>query len=321
MTPEQARIGGLARFAIGITVFNLLGHTILGFEPSGLQLVVTVATAYLAEIALEAIGAWSERRQPLFAGGFKRFVIFLLPAHITGFATSMLVYGGDRLLPYIFAASLAIASKSIFAVKFDGRRRHFMNPSNTGIVVTIFLFPSVSMAPPYHFTENLYGYWYWVLPAIFLCFGTFLNAMFTKKLPLIVTWATAFALQAVARHYLYATSLLGSLAPMLGVTFLLFTFYMITDPQTSPSSVRGQIMFGAAVGAVYGLLIALHVVYAIVLSLFVVCVGRGLILYAGKFAANQKVRAWNSERLFTTFARSPLTNPAPKDMVERLTKP
>src|SRR6516162_8879752 len=138
MTPEQARIGGLARFAIGITVFNLLGHTILGFEPSGLQLVVTVATAYLAEIALEAIGAWSERRQPLFAGGFKRFVIFLLPAHITGFATSMLVYGGDRLLPYIFAASLAIASKSIFAVKFDGRRRHFMNPSNTGIVVTIF---------------------------------------------------------------------------------------------------------------------------------------------------------------------------------------
>ena len=88
-----------------------------------------------------------------------------------------------------------------------------------------------------------------------------------------------------------------------------------------PIAARGQIMFGAAVGAVYGLLIALHVVYAIVLSLFVVCVGRGLILYAGKFAANQKVRAWNSERLFTTFARSPLTNPAPKDMVERLTKP
>ncbi len=38
MTPEQARVGALVRFAVAITILNLLGHPVLGFEVSVLQM-------------------------------------------------------------------------------------------------------------------------------------------------------------------------------------------------------------------------------------------------------------------------------------------
>src|SRR5690349_10690410 len=100
MTPQQARLGALTRFSIAITVLNVLGHTILGFETSVVQTLVCAFTAYATELILELVGAWSESRKPLFlGGGWKQAVIFLMPAHITGMAISMLLYPGDRLFP------------------------------------------------------------------------------------------------------------------------------------------------------------------------------------------------------------------------------
>jgi hypothetical protein len=323
MTPQQARIGALTRFSIAITVLNLLGHLYLGFEVSVVQTLVCAATAYIIEIILETVGAWSENRKPLFVGGgFKQLVIFLMPAHITGLATSMLLYPGDRLLPLVVAVLVAMTSKAIFNVTVNGRQRHFFNPSNTGIVATLLMFPTVS-AIPYHFTENLYGYWDWALPALILCTGTLLNAVFTKKMPLIITWVIAFALQAVVRHFIYPTWLLGSLAPMTSVIFLLFTFYMITDPQTSPSSVRGQVIFGLSLGAMYGLLIGHNVVFTLVLALFFVCLARGIILYACERAPVRKAQAFAERMLLTMFGRPSLTNvpSASGDQVARFTQP
>src|SRR5262249_40612510 len=285
--------------AIAITFLNLLGHTILGFEDSVVQMLVCVATGYVTEIVLEAIAAWGEDRRPRFAGGgVKQLVIFPLPAHITRLAISMLVSPGDRLLPLVFAVIVAMTSKAIFVVTVGGKPRHVLNPSNTGIVAVLFLFPSVGVLA-YHFTEELYGYWDWVLPAVIVCTGTFLNSRFTKRMPLIAAWLSGFILQAVVRHFLYGTWLIGSLAPMTSVAFLLFTFYMITDPQTSPSKVRGQIIFGLSVGAVYGVLIRYNIVYMIFVALLIVCAARGVILFVCEFGPVRKVqltmeRAWLS---------------------------
>jgi hypothetical protein len=288
MTPEQARVGALARFAIAITIFNLLGHTVLGFENSVVQTLVCMLTGYAVELILETLGAWDESRKPVFAGGgLKQLVIFLLPAHITSLATSMLLYSGDRLLPYVLAVVIAMTSKTIFAVTVAGKRRHFLNPSNTGLAATLFLFPSVGVLP-YHFTEGLFGYWDWALPALIVCTGSFLNYRFTRRMPLIIAWVSAFVLQALIRHFLYPTWLLASLGPMTGVAFLLFTFYMITDPQTTPSSVRGQIIFGCSTGAAYGVLMALHVPYMFFPALIIVCVGRGIVLYVNEHGLLQK---------------------------------
>ena len=54
MTPEQARLGALVRFSIAITILNLLGHTVLGFEISVMQMLVCVTLGYLIEIVLES---------------------------------------------------------------------------------------------------------------------------------------------------------------------------------------------------------------------------------------------------------------------------
>ena len=40
------------------------------------------------------------------------------------------------------------------------------------------------------------------------------------------------------------------------MAFLLFTFYMVTDPATTPSAPLEQLAFGGAVAATYGLLMA-----------------------------------------------------------------
>src|ERR1041385_1886644 len=88
---DAIRLGGLRRFAIAITILNILGHTVLGFEQSWAQPLVAMATAYSLEIVFELIDAWATRRPLKFAGGVRNFIDFLLSAHISALAVSMLL--------------------------------------------------------------------------------------------------------------------------------------------------------------------------------------------------------------------------------------
>lgn len=274
------RLAGLRRFAIAITILNILGHTVLGFEQSWAQPLVSIATAYGVEILLELIDSWQDRHKPRFlGGGIGSFVDFLLSAHITGLAVAMLLYANDRLFPIAFAAAVAIASKAIFRVTVSKSTRHFLNPSNFGITVTLLLFPWVGIAPPYQFTENLVGWGDWILPGIIICSGTFLNARFTGRLPMIAAWLSGFFLQAFLRSCIFGTPLVAGLIPMTGVAFVLFTFYMVTDPGTTPSKPVDQVIFGAAVAAAYGLLMVFHIVFGLFFALTIICVLRGIKLY------------------------------------------
>ncbi len=275
---RDLRIVALRRFATAITLLNVLGHTVFGFEQSWAQPIVALLAAYLLEILLETIEARGRGKAPRYQGGLEAFFNFLLPAHITGLAVSMLLYANDRLMPIVFAAACAVASKYLFRATVGEKKRHFMNPSNFGIAATLLLFPWVGIAQPYMFTENLDGWGDWFLPALIVCSGTFLNATLTKKIPMILAWVGVFALQAALRHLLFDTSFTAALLPMTGMAFLLFTFYMVTDPGTTPRSVRGQVAFGAAVALGYGMLITAHVVFGIFFSLTAVCAVRGAML-------------------------------------------
>jgi Na+-translocating ferredoxin:NAD+ oxidoreductase RnfD subunit len=283
-TKKDMRLAALRRFATAITIHNILGHTVLGFEQSFAQPVVALLTAYSTEILLEMLMAWRQGKRPRFLGPGTTFIDFLLSAHISGLAVSMLLYANDALLPVAFAAAAAIGSKYVFRAGVNGSSRHFFNPSNLGITATLITFPWVGIAQPYMFTENLGQTGDWVLPAIIICSGSFLNTVFTKRVPLILSWLGAFVLQAALRHLLLDQSFLAALNPMTGVAFLLFTFYMVTDPATTPTTVRGQIAFGCSVAAAYGLLVALHVVFGLFFALTAVCIGRGALMYARALA-------------------------------------
>ena len=277
---RSARLGGLRRFAVAITVLNILGHTVFGFEQSWAQPLVALATAYGVELLLEWLDAVGSGRPVCFAGGVQKFIDFILPAHISALAVAMLLYANERLWPVAFAAAVAIASKKLFCASNGRGRKHFFNPSNFGITITLLAFPWVGIAPPYHFTEGLTGAGDWVLPCVIIVTGTFLNARFTRKLPLIGAWLVGFFLQALARSVALETPLEAALLPMTGVAFILYTFYMVTDPATTPVSTHGQIAFGAGVAAAYGLLMVGHVVFGLFFALTMVCTVRGLWLYA-----------------------------------------
>jgi len=215
------RIGGLRRFAVAITILNIVGHTLLGFEQSPAQPLVALATAYSLELLLELVTAWANNRRAFFLGGVRSFVDFLLSAHITGLAVAMLIYANDRLWPIVFATSVAICSKTLLRVPSGKSTRHFFNPSNFGITVILLLMPSVGIAPPYHFTENLGTWGDWLLPAFIVVSGTLLNYRFTHKLPLIASWLGGFAAQALLRHLILGTPIAPALVPMTGVAFIL----------------------------------------------------------------------------------------------------
>ncbi len=299
MTHALKRLKALRRFAIAITVLNLLGHTVLGFEQSHLQSLAAVLTAYATEMVLEVTRIWGTGDRPRFAKGSAQDRIdFFLAPHISALAVAMLTYANDRIGVVVFGTVVAIASKALLRAPVDGRMRHFMNPSNFGITVTLLLFHWVGVAMPYQFTENLRGEWGYLLPVIIICTGSLLNAKLTGRLPLILAWLTGFALQAVVRSAFMGIRLGSALNTMSGVAFILFTFYMASDPQTTPEP-RGevepwtwkrilsrdhllsweQIGFGLGTAAAYGVLMAFGKVYTLFFCLSITCGLRGAWLW------------------------------------------
>ncbi|HEX2271900.1 MAG TPA: hypothetical protein VHH35_20320 [Pyrinomonadaceae bacterium] len=313
MSVRLNRLGGLRRFAIAITVLNILGHTFFGFEQSWAHPLVALASAYSAELLLEFIDARCNRRPLRFmGGGARKFVEFLLSAHITGLACAMLLYANERFGPIIFASVVAICSKCILRAPAERGTRHFFNPSNFGITITLLVFSWVSVAPPYQFTENMTGVGDWILPAVIVCTGTFLNARFTHRLPLIAAWLGGFVAQAAVRSVFFDTPLDAALVPMTGVAFILYTFYMVTDPATTPEGRREQIAFGFSVAAVYGLLMVTHVVFGLFFALTIVCTVRGLWMYAVRW-----IKRREREELDAVAAPAALSSASPASALVR----
>jgi hypothetical protein len=77
----------LRNFAVSISVFNILGYTVLGFEQPWLWPIIAVGTGYTVELVLETIGARVEDRRPRYRGNGPRGLMeFLYPSHITSLA-------------------------------------------------------------------------------------------------------------------------------------------------------------------------------------------------------------------------------------------
>jgi hypothetical protein len=285
---RDPRYLALRNFAISMSVFNILGYSILGFEQPWSWPLLALLVGYTAEITIEIVAAKAMRRAPAFSGnGAWGVYTFLLPTHITALAANMLLYANDRFWPIAFAVLVSVGQKAVLQAPIKGRLRHFMNPSNFGITITLLAFSWVNIAPPYHFTENVPDVIRLVVPIIIITAGTVLNAMLTKKVPLIVGWVGSFVIQAVLRHFIWDVAIWAALVPMTGVAFVLFTNYMITDPGTTPSAPRWQFMFGASVGMVYGVLMVFNVVYTLFFAVTLVCLIRGLYWW-GRWLADRR---------------------------------
>ena len=145
-------------------------------------------------------------------------------------------------------------------------------------------------------TENLGAVGDWAVPMVIIGSGSFLNTLYTRRIPLVLAWVGTFALQAIVSSLVLWSStgfcpVAARLSAMTGVAFILFTFYMVTDPATTPERPAAQIAFGASVALVYSLFLMKHIVYGLFMALVIVCVARGLVMYLQAYLSSSRAVA------------------------------
>jgi len=287
-TPEPAKAprkmrdprNGLRMSATLATVFTILGHTVFGFEQPVAQVFVALASGYACALFFEWVDARANGVVPGYAGGgVRKLVDFLLSAHMTAITLSFLLYFNQRLWIMALAVALAIGSKYVLRVRQNGRLQHFMNPSNFAIAVVFVTYQWTGVLP-WSFTIDIHGALDWLVPLAIVGLGMRLNLLFTGRIPSVAAWLVTFVGLGAGRAWLQHSAVAAELVVLTGIPMVLFTFYMITDPQTSPSRPRSQIFFGASIAFAYSVLLMLHVQYTMFYSVTAVCAIRGTWLAA-----------------------------------------
>jgi Na+-translocating ferredoxin:NAD+ oxidoreductase RnfD subunit len=224
---------GDPRFAIVaiLTGYVILGIAILGFNRSPLQVAIAVATAVLLDMTLHRV---FRRGPPLFP----------LSAVITGLSLSILVNYAHGLWFALVPIFLAIGSKYLFT--FGGR--HLYNPALFGVVASLLLADGmISESPAYQWGGT------YAVVAFVVTLGLLLFVLPVRRSTLIVSFLAFYFIALAARAWLTRwhmpaeTWFMGALT---SPAFFLFTFFMITDPQTSPDSKRGQVLMAFGIVAI-----------------------------------------------------------------------
>lgn len=214
-------------FASIMVAYCLLGTTVLGFNRDPLQIALTVSCC----AGFEVLFAWMFRREKLVP----------LSACITGLGLSLLVNYPHDLFLLVLPAFFAIASK--YVLTFQGR--HVFNPNLCGVMAALVLGGGrFASAPAYQWGGDA------AIVALIIMGALVLFVFRIGRTPLILSFLISFALLTALRawimrwHLPAETIIRGTLA---SPAFFLFTFYMITDPKTSPKGFWAQIGWGILV--------------------------------------------------------------------------
>ncbi|WMN12320.1 FG-GAP-like repeat-containing protein [Marivirga salinae] len=209
-------------------LYLVLGMTVLGFSRQPMHIFILIAAGALLDVVL--------------SGLLRGRKIFPLSAMISCSSLALILnwsFGMHNLWLPVF---ICIASKYLITLK----GKHFFNPSLFAICVCILLGSEyVTLAPAYQWYGSAETAW---LMGFFIVTGAlFLFYFKINRGWLIGSFLLAFFLQTILRAYImehiipWETLFIGSLT---SPAFYLFTFYMITDPATSPSKKSDQIIVG-----------------------------------------------------------------------------
>lgn len=158
-------------------------------------------------------------------------------ALITGLSLSLLLRTND---PLIAAGAAAAAVGSKFLIRVRGR--HLFNPATFGIVGALLLTGGAWVSP---------GQWGTELLAAFLCLSLGGLVLFSvARLDIALGFLGAYGGLLLARALWLGDPLAIPLHQMQSGALLLFAFFMITDPRTTPATVGGRLIFAALTAAV-----------------------------------------------------------------------
>ena len=216
--PRLYQIGAL-------TLLLLYGLTALDFDTTFFRAAVVIGAAIGAQWLCSRI--WSIRFDPRSAA-------------ISGLSLALLLRS-NSILPLFAAAAIAVSSK--FAIRWRGK--HIFNPTNIAIVALMIATPRVWVSPGQWGNVAFFGF-------LIVCLGGLVVNRASRS---DVTYAfmAAWAAVLIGRSLWLGEPMTIPLHRMENGALLLFTFFMISDPKTTPDSRAGRILFAVlvALGARY----------------------------------------------------------------------
>ncbi len=202
------------------------GWSVLGFDVGFLQIAVTLGAALGAQAVCGR------------ACGLPRFDA--KSALISGLSLCLLLRTDEPLLAAV-GALLSIGSKFVLRV----RGKHVFNPTNFGLMVLVVGSDRVWASSGQWGATGFFAF-------LMACLG---GLVAHRALRSDVAWAFLASWAALLLHRAYALGdpLAIPLHQLQSGALLLFTFFMISDPKTTPDARRARIAFGmlVALGAFY----------------------------------------------------------------------
>ncbi len=206
----------------------------------------------------------------------------------------------DILILYVLTWFLAISSKYLFRIQ----DKHFFNPSNFWVFVVLALFPYITWTNPLQWWLVQKGFDLYLLYITLITLGFFIiwRVYVNKRinllyiiLPFVITHFLIVALVTqeswLSYHLIYAPS------------FFIFTFYMITDPQTVLSNIYSRIIFGSLVAVGFFVFqFFINENYSLLASLFFCTLIIPIIRYFDEKKVYKKITTWNVIICFLLFS-------------------
>lgn len=209
-----------------LLVYNILGITLLGFNRSWLQVLETVIIGVLLHVFYDWV--------------FNKKLCFNISSVTTALGMCILVNYGHSFWYPIVPIFFGISSKFFFTFK----GKHTFNPGMLGVTLSLILASeSISSSPAYQWNDTGAMSLMIVLPALLL-FMPKINRSWLVGSFLIVFTLQITLRSLLIRHYLpFNTLFFGTIT---SPSFFLFTFFMITDPATTPPDKKQQIIVGSS---------------------------------------------------------------------------
>ncbi|HEX7582354.1 MAG TPA: FG-GAP-like repeat-containing protein [Gaiellaceae bacterium] len=266
-----------------ITTLQVLGQVEFHFRVSIAQILLALATSAVLEVVITL------RKQ--------RVLMWPASAMLTGNGVAFILrvpgtHHGDWWSLrgwWIFVGTAAVSLLSKYVIRW--RREHIFNPSNVGLVIC-FLALGRGRAEPLDFWWGGMSPWLGLAFAVIVAGGLAILSRLRLLWIAVAFWlsfAAGIGVLAASGHAMTARWHLG---PIVGWNFwwvllsspevLVFLFFMLTDPKTSPKGQRERVVYAVSVGLLAALLIApLRTEYAtkvaLLAALTIVCAARPLL--------------------------------------------
>jgi Na+-translocating ferredoxin:NAD+ oxidoreductase RnfD subunit len=291
--------------AVIITI-HVLGQVGLHFAVSIPQILAAILASAILEVGLT----------------FRQARAFVWPASAmltgSGVALILRVVGTPPDQPwntdawYVFAGVAAFSLLTKYVIRYRGN--HVFNPSNIGLVVAFIVLGS-SRVEPLDFWWGPLSVWLVIAYAVIVGGGL----LITRRLHLLglaaafwLTLLVSLGVLAASGHCMTAN---WAFAPVCGVDYwrvivispevLVFLFFMITDPKTTPTGQVGRVAFGVLVAIASTLLMApqtdeFGTKVALLSGLVVICAARPLLdrVVPAPGGATDQIRGYASRLAF-----------------------